>query len=366
MSAGEPSGDASGAALAQAVRSIEPETAFTGIGAERMRAAGFALSADSGGWASMGPLAALGKIPPLYAEMWKHALTLRAHPADVVVLVDFGVFNLRLAKTLRMIGYRAPVVYYFPPGAWLDRYGQAHAVARYTRPLTAFAHQRDYYRWLGLDAAYFGHPLASVVSPRPERPAPSPGGGSVALLPGSREREIERHLDRLLAAFGRLRERRPALRAVAAAAHAGARRLIAERIEAAGHAGAARVVDGAQEALRDADGAWVASGTAVLEAALREVPTVALYVVSPREVEIGRKMWHGPFITLPNILLGRELVPELLQAAASPERLAAEMDRLLNDPSAQLAGMREMRALLGPPDALQQCAQYVVAAARGT
>jgi lipid-A-disaccharide synthase len=360
VSTGEASGDFNAAALAQAIRRIVPDARFEGIGSERMRAAGFTLTANTRGWASMGPLAALAKIPPLYAIMWRHALRLRARPPDVIVLVDFGVFNLRLAKTLRMIGYRGPIVYYFPPGAWLDRYTQAHAVARYTQPLTAFAHQRDYYRWLGLEVAYFGHPLASLIAPRPPRPAPPPDGGSVALLPGSRKREIERHLPRLLAAFAQLKRARPALRGTIGASDADSEDLSRQLLGQAAAGEGLGIVRGSDAALAEADVAWIASGTAVLEAALREVPSVALYVVSEPEIEIGRRMWHGPCITLPNILLGRELIPELLQEAASPARLAEMAAALLDDPTAQLDGVREMRALLGPADALDRCAGFVL------
>jgi len=183
-------------------------------------------------------------------------------------------------------------------------------------------------------------------------------------LPGSREREIERHLPRLLAAFGLLRTKRPALRGSIGAADAGAAVLIESVLAAAPSREGLSVSGGASAALDEADAAWVASGTVVLEAVLREVPSVALYVVSASEVEIGRRMWHGPYITLPNILLGRELVPELLQDGASPEQLARCLEELLVDPSPQIAGMREMRAVLGPPDALQRCAEFVVEQAR--
>jgi len=361
MSAGEASGDMSAAALAEAIRAIVPDVQFEGIGAERMRSAGFRLHSDAHGWSSMGPAAALGKVPGLFLTMWRHAVALRGHSVDVVVLVDFGAFNLRLAKTLRLIGYRGPVVYYFPPGAWMDRYKQAHAVARWTRPLTAFRHQRDYYRWLGLDIAFFGHPLVSLVAPRPPRPPPPSDGGCVALLPGSRRDEVRRHLERLVAAFTVLRARRPRLRGLIAAANAETEELIAQRAFASE---ALQVVRGAGPALDAADAAWIASGTAVLEAALREVPTVALYVVAPSEIEVGRRMWHGPYITLPNILLGKEVVPELLQDAATPERLATELELLLADPFRQQANMRDLRSGLGAPDALQRCAQFVVAVAR--
>jgi lipid-A-disaccharide synthase len=366
MSTGEASGDMSAAALAGAIRALRGDAEFSGIGGERMRAAGFDITADTRGWASMGPVEAVAKIPPLYVVMWRHALALRAKPADAVVLVDFGAFNLRLAKTLRLIGYSGPIVYFFPPGAWLDRYKPAHAVAKYATALTAFEHQRDYYRWLGLEAAYFGHPLVSLIAARPARPPAPPDGGSVALLPGSRQAEIERHLGRLVDAFAILRRSRPALRGAIGAAHADARATIDAilKTRTPDQLAGLEVVAGSASALDGADAAWIASGTAVLEAALREVPIVALYVVAPNEVEIGRRMWHGPYITLPNILAGAEIVPELLQEAASPAGLADAIAPLLADPSQQVAALRALRAMLGPPDALERCARFVVEAAR--
>ncbi len=99
---------------------------------------------------------------------------LRAAPQDLIVLVDFGAFNLRFAKTLRALGYRRPIVYFFPPGAWLDRERQARDVARHTVPLVPFEHQRDFYRSLGLGAAYFGHPLVSLIEPRGAAAAGAP------------------------------------------------------------------------------------------------------------------------------------------------------------------------------------------------
>jgi lipid-A-disaccharide synthase len=367
MSTGEASGEMSAAALATAMRERAAGVTFCGIGSDRMRAAGFAITAETRGWASIGPVEAVAKVAPLFTVMWKHALALRARPPDLIVLVDFGAFNLRLARTLRLLRCRAPILYYFPPSAWLDRERPARAVARYTRPLTPFAHQRDFYRSLGLDVAYFGHPLVSLVPPRPPRPAPAPDAGTVALLPGSRRGEIERHLYRLVDAFDLLRAARPKLRGILSAADADADRLITAMLRSRGaeDTGRLELVRGSQPALDQADAAWIASGTAVLEAALREVPTVAFYVVSRSQVEIGRRVWSGPHVTLPNIVLGKEIVPELLQEDATPERLATALGRALDDPSEQLRGMRELRPLLGAPDALDRCAAYALDLASG-
>ncbi len=356
---GEASGDFLAASLATAMRRLGPDIRFAGIGSERMAEAGIELTTRTTGWGSLGPLEALGRIPPLFANAWRHALWLRRSPWDLVVLVDFGAYNLRLAKTLRGLRYPGPILYFMPPGAWLDRPRQARAVARYATALTAFEHQRDFYTSLGLPIAYFGHPLVSLVEPRETPPLASPDGGVVALLPGSRRSEIARHMGPLLGACRRLRARRPRVRFLIAAADADARNAIEAECEKVFLDGV-RVVRGARAALDPANAAWVASGTAVLEAALREVPTVALYVIAEAQVALARRVWPHPYITLPNIVAGREIVPERLQGDAEPESLAAALDALLRDPAEQLAGMRSLRAALGTAEALPACAAFAV------
>ncbi|MFY9779470.1 MAG: lipid-A-disaccharide synthase [Candidatus Baltobacteraceae bacterium] len=364
MLTGEASGDMLAASLAGAMRELLPGVEFEGIGGERMAAAGFRLTVRTTGWSSMGHVEALGRILPLLGEGLRHAAWLRAEPADLLVLVDFGAFNLRFAQTLRALGYRRPILYFFPPGAWLDRPKQARAVARSTKALTAFARQRDYYRSLDLEIAYFGHPLVSLVAPRPARPVAPGDGGTIALLPGSRRGEIARQLGRLVAACRLLRLRRGRARFVVACADADAEQTIRAELAPLRFEGI-EFVRGARPALDAADAAFIASGTAVLEAALREVPTVALYVLVEAQVAIARRVWNGPYVTLPNLLLERGVVPEFLQDDATPERLAAALDALLADPAPQLAALRQVRGVLGPADALQRCAAFAAALARG-
>ena len=362
FSTGEPSGDFLAASLATAIRERVPGARFSGIGSERMEAAGIALRARTVGWASMGPIEALGRIPPLLASMLTTAFWLRRSPHDLVVLVDFGAYNLRLASFLRFIGYDRPIMYFFPPGAWLDDPKRARAVARTTTPLTAFEHQRDFYTRLQLPIAYFGHPLVSLVDARPARPVAPSDAGCVAILPGSRAGEIERHAGPLLAAAAIVRARRPNVTFVAAAADAASHAAIARAVATSDVP--VRIVRGVAAAFEGADAAWIASGTAVLEAALREVPCVALYIIAKSQVAIAKRVWRGRFITLPNILLDRELVAEFLQDAATPEALAAALLRQLDDPQAQLLGDRELRERLGRPDALARCAEFAVELSR--
>jgi lipid-A-disaccharide synthase len=363
MSTGEPSGDMLAAALAEAMRAREPAIRFEGIGSERMAQAGFRLRVRTSGWASIGLMAALVRIVPLLLIFLIQVVRLRLHPVDLIVLVDFGALNLRLTRSLRRLGYRGPILYYVPPGAWFDDAAQARTVAGTSTALTSLARQRDFYRSLGLPIAYFGHPLLSLVSPRPARPPAAEDGGTVALLPGSRYGEVGRHMPRLIAAAERLYSRRPNLGLIVSAADAGCERLVRDALRGSGIS--ARVVRGSRAALDAADAAIVASGTAVLEAMLREVPCVALYVVSARTERYFRRRWNRKYITLPNLLLDRSVVPEFVQEETTPERLAAALERQLSDPSEQRAAARELRAILGPPNGLERAAEFALALARG-
>jgi lipid-A-disaccharide synthase len=359
FSTGELSGEAAAIALAQAIREIDSDAQFEGIGAEAMRAAGFRLWRNHSGWASMGPLAAIPRIPKLLNAMLRTAAHIIASKPNLVVLVDFGVFNLRLASTLRRFGYEGPILDLFPPGTWLDNEEKARRVSALTVPVTAFKHQYEFYQSIGCRIVYFGHPLASQFPKPAQRPAPPRDGGVIAMMPGSRSGELRRHLPVLAAAYRVLQERRPGLRGVFAAADARGAAQIARALEREALTNVS-IVRGVAAALTDADGAWAASGTAVLETALAGVPVVALYVIPPILIWYGRRMIQHRFITLPNLVLGREVVPELLQEQATPERLADSLDTLMTDPSKQYAASAELRQALGPADALVRCGRFAV------
>jgi lipid-A-disaccharide synthase len=364
FSTGEPSGEASAIELAQEIRKFDPEAQFEGIGSERMRAAGFRLWRDHTGWASMGPLAAIPRIPKLLAAMLRTAFHLLAAKPDLVVLVDFGVFNLRLANTLRRLRYTGPILDLFPPGTWLDNADKARRVSAVAVPVTAFAHQYEFYRSIGCRIVYFGHPLASRYRTRPPRAAPPSDGGVVAILPGSRGGELRRHLPVLFAAYRSLQRRRPKLRGIVGAADERAERTIRRALELQGPSNV-EVVRGVRAAVSPADAAWVASGTAVLETALSGVPAVALYVIPQILIWYGHRMIKHRFITLPNLVLGREVIPELLQDRATPEGLADALDALMTDPTKQYEQFAALREALGPAEALERCARYAAELARG-
>jgi lipid-A-disaccharide synthase len=375
MSAGEASGDFQAALLLRALRAVHPSIACAAIGSDRLRAAGATIATDSTEWASIGPVSAIAKIPGLYLTMRRTDAALRHDPPRVVLPIDFGAFNLRLLDQMRRSGYKGEIIYYFPPGAWLDSEPQARAVARFATPLTAFTRQRDFYHRLGLRCEYFGHPLVSAIQPRaaqaPSWPASlglsAQSGPRIVIFPGSRREEVARMLP-IVASAARELASAPASFVIAGSS---ARRAVqiadVWRRSGSGEPPVIAQGDAIAEAVNSADLAWVASGTAVLETALRAVPQVAFYSISPAQYRIAQRripqFVRGP-LTLPNLLLGRTFVPELLQADLTPQRLLAQTRTLLEDDAAreaQLQGYAELRAALGPPDALDQIARFVAA-----
>lgn len=363
FSTGEASGELLAADLLGALRNRVAVEA-SGIGDLRLERAGVRIVQRTRGWSTLGIYEALRRLPRVVPAGVRAAFALRRDPPDLVVLVDFGAFNLRLAGMLRALGFARPIVYYAPPSAWLDSARRARLVAARCDALTLFRHQAEFYRSLGLPIGYVGHPLVSTIPTRAPRPAAAPGGGLVALLPGSRAGEIARHTPRLLDALARVRETRPQVRAVIVAAGDDAQHEL-EHLLALRSPLPLEIVRDARAALRDADAAAIASGTAVLEAALIGTPAVALYVLGEAQAKIARRIYHGTYVTLPNLVLDEPVVPELLQDAATPAALAEAIATRLDDPRSQLDGYARLRDALGPPDALQRNADWVLGAAAG-
>jgi len=362
--AGEASGDLQAALAVRAMRAMRPELHAAGCGGDRLRSAGAHVVYDTSELASIGPISIIPRIPLLYGILrWLDA-TLRKRPPRVLVPVDAGAFNLRLIARMRGAGYRGPIVYYFPPGAWLDDERQARAVAASAMALTPFERQRDFYRRLGLPVAYFGHPLVSAIAPRPPRPLRA--APLIAVLPGSRREETARHLPVLAsAAAGIERDTSAAFVAVAASAKR-ADQIRALWARCGGPPGLTITREDASAALRGADLAWVASGTAVLEAALVGVPQVMFYVVSIAQYRIAQRRLPAQLlrsIALPNLVMQRRIVPELLQEDFTPARLTEETMRLLDhdvERERMQEGYGELRAALGPPDALERNAAFIL------
>jgi len=374
--AGEASGDLYGARLVTELRRMVPDLDCFGLGGDELQRAGCRSVAHSRDIAVVGfteVLGVLAKARRIFRDLL--AETERQRPA-AALLIDSPGFNLRLARRLRRLG--VPVVYYVSPQVWAWRQGRVKGIARRVRKmLVLFGFEVDFYRDHGVDVRHVGHPLVDEV-PRlphvldrgddlgPGRPA------RIALLPGSRETEVRSLLLAMLQALEVVHRERPievilleapmldpALLDSILAQSA----LPVERVRLGG-ATAAR---GRFAALADCHLALCASGTATLEVGLIGTPMIVLYRVSYFTSLLGRMLLRVPHVGLVNLVLGREVAPELLQDDVRPDRIRSTVERLLGDGTALHAMRRDLEPLrerLGASGASRRAAEEVAAVLR--
>jgi len=364
--AGEASGDLHGATLARALTRLVPEWGLVGMGGERMREAGVRLLHGIEEASVVGISEVAFRLPALLRGLRRLGRHLAEARPSGLVLIDFPEFNLRLARTAAAL--RIPVVYFIAPQVWAWRRGRLRTIARYVhRVLAVFPFEVGLYQEAGVPVEFVGHPLLDVLptlAPEPARQAYAGDGETlVGLLPGSRREEVARHLPLMLQAAGRIQAARPGAQFVLALAPTIPARAVADPLRRGGVA--VRVVSGeTYRVMAGADLLLVASGTATLEAAWFGTPMVVVYRVSPLSYLIGRLVVRGVrHISLPNILAGREIVPELVQGAATSAAMAREALALLDDPGArarQLDALREVRARLGQPGATERAARSIL------
>ena len=355
------------ARVLEELRQLRPGLAAFGMGGAKLRAAGLESLRQAEEMSVMGIAEVLPKIPVILGILRELTAAAEARRPQVALLVDSPDFNLRLAERLKRLGTK--VVYYVSPSVWAWRRGRVRTIARVVdRMLCILPFEERFYEESGVSARFVGHPLAE--RPRPEEPARyraalglAAGRTTVALLPGSRRSEVKRIFPPMLAAAERIRARHPDAQFVVPVAPTLSEGALAPYL--AKHAGLeVKLVPGRTEAAVGAsDAALVKSGTSVLEAALMLRPMVVVYRLSWLTYLVGRLFVRLAHFALVNLLAGRALVPELLQRQASPERMAEEIERLLEDGparAAQLQGLEEVRASLGAPGAPRRVAEEVV------
>ncbi|HEV7787066.1 MAG TPA: lipid-A-disaccharide synthase [Thermoanaerobaculia bacterium] len=350
--AGEASGDLHGARLISELRQRVPGLTAFGLGGDEMRAAGLQAVAHSSEVAVVGiteVLKVLPRIREVFADLL-HEVD-RRRPA-LAVLIDFPDFNLRLARQLK--GRGLGIVYYISPQVWAWRRGRVKTIARLVdRMLVLFPFEVDFYRDHGVDVIHVGHPLVDEVPVLPQvwdRGGEEEKGGPfrIALLPGSRLSEVEALLPTLLAAVGKLAGRLP-IEARIIRAPTVPRELLDEAVELSGLT-VAIVESDRFAAVADSHLALCASGTATLEVGLLGTPMIVVYRLASWTYLLARLLVRLPNVALVNLVLGRRVVPELIQGQANPERIAGEAARLLTDTAARRemrAGLAEVRSRLG-------------------
>ncbi len=346
--AGEPSADQLAGALLRAIHAIEPAAGVSGLGGPQFVAAGGNAIASMDELAVMGLLEVVAHLPRLLAlraRLVRHFLGVRP---DVFVGIDAPDFNLDLELQLRRKGIHT--VQYVGPSVWAWRRNRLRKIARAAeRVLVLFPFEQAFYDAAGIPCTHVGHPLADEIVLEPDRGAArrrlglDAGAIVVALLPGSRRSEIRQHAGVFLQAADWIARQCPEARFVVsqrddaglAVLRDEINRLSLDRLPIQMHR------DRTHDALAAADAALVASGTVTLEALLFKCPMVVAYRMHPVSYHILRALVSVRHVSLPNLLCGAEVVPELLQHQCRPERLGAEVLRWLRDPGACSALRRQ-------------------------
>lgn len=366
--AGEASGDLHGSHLARALLARDPSLKLFGMGGSLMAAAGVEILHDPTAVSVVGFVEVLRSLKTLRRILDSLAGEIARQRPDCVVLIDFPEFNMRLGERAKAHG--VPVVYYFSPQAWAWRRGRARKVAQHATTVCAvFPFEAEVYREAGAHVEYIGHPLVDIVKPTlpPYEAKKTLGvdGASpvISLLPGSRRQELENHLDPMLAAAQLLYKRLPGAVFLLPLAHTVAR----SGIEAKLPSGLpVRLVERmTYDALAISDAAVAAMGTVTLEAALIGCPFVGVLRLSSSTYWIAKRLYKEKYAALPNIVAGREVAPELIQDAATPERIADAVLTILEPRrrEAIVQGFDEIRERLGGSGAVDRAADAILRAA---
>ena len=313
------------------------------MGSERLAALGVDIVHDYRDISVTGlseVLSHMGHIRRAFDDVKNH---LRSRRPDVVILVDFPGFNMRIARFASSLGI--PVVYFIPPQVWAWKKGRLRQIKEYvSKVICILPFEKELYAGEGIPAAYVGHPFAHTVKPSLSREEflegiGAPSGPVLTIMPGSRRNEIRRHIPVLSKIISIVRSKRPDITIAMP---------VAESVDGSEFAsllkdipGIIPIRGGAYNALAYCDAAIIASGSATLEAALLETPTIIIYRISWLSYYIARMIVSVDNIGLPNIIAGEQVFPEFIQRL-KPESIANTALSMIQK------GRRDIAGKLGP------------------
>jgi len=367
--AGERSGDIYGAGLARALQARLPGLEVFGCGGEAMRQAAVDTVVDSHQIAIAGITEVISGIPRVYRAFHQLLDEVDRRQAQLAILIDFPDFNLRLARQLKK--RQIPVVYFVSPQVWAWRKGRVQKLKeRIAKMIVIFDFEEGIYKQAGVPVEYVGHPLVDMVRPHLTRQEFFTKVGldasvpTVALLPGSRQQEVRTNLPVMLDAATRLTVNRKLQFLVAVAPTVDPRWLETTLLECyVGRATVRAAVHATYDAMQHSELAVVASGTATLEAAIRERPMVVVYRVSALTWLVGKLLVKVPYYSMVNILAKKELVPELMQRDFTAPNVAARVEYLLDHAEAReemIRGFQALKPRLGQSGAIERAADAMV------
>jgi lipid-A-disaccharide synthase len=363
LSAGEASGDTYGAQLIDALRQFAPGSTFFGMGGEKMRASGCELLIDAKDVAVVGLVEVVKHLPDI-RRRFKHLVAEAARrKPDAAILIDFPDFNLRLARELHGLGI--PVFYFVSPQIWAWRTGRVKQIRKYVRKMIViFPFEQEFYARHGVEVSYVGHPLAYEPPPQISREEFAAQHGLdpkklwIALLPGSRRKEVRLNLPPLAEAAGLLQKQgefefllpvastlsdawlceqleaqglKPQFINAPDAALKGRSSTPALAAEVETKAPQTHLSTNARATLMHSRAAVVASGTATVEAALSGTPFVVVYRLAPLTWLLGRRLVKLDTFAMPNLIAGKKIVPELIQKDFTAQNVARELNAIIPD-----------------------------------
>lgn len=363
---GEASGDLNASQLAQSLKRLEPEIEISAVGGALLRQAGANIIYDIKDIACLGFFDIVKQLPKFIALKKLLLEKISIQKFDLVILVDFSGFNLRLAKALNK---SIPIIYYVSPQVWASREGRVKSIKEYiSRMIVLFKFEEEFYKRHGIDATFVGHPLLDIVKPAMEKAEfqrkfnISGSRPVIALLPGSRIQEIKHILPVMLGASVLISKQIPGIQFVIAKSTQVDLGIYQRIIN--GFDLDLKIVEGkTYDCLDIARFCLVASGTATLETAIMQKPFAVIYKMGLLNYLLYRPQVKVPYIGMVNIVADKKIVPEFIQFNATPQKISEEVISFLENPSSaerMRNELRQIKSLLGVPGAGLRASQIIV------
>ncbi len=367
--AGEASGDMHGAQLVRALRQLEPDLVVCGMGGEGLAAQGVEILYDAAKLAVVGIFEVISHLYDIRKALKILEQRLRNQSVDLLILIDYPDFNFILAKKAKRLGI--PILYYISPQVWAWRAGRARTIGKLVdRMAVILPFEKDFYREKGVEVDFVGHPSIETVKSNTSRTAflekhgiNDPDVKVVGILPGSRKSEISTMLPIFLDTAQRLSRSNNNLVFFLPLAPTLSIADLENNGLASSNINIKVVREDRYDLMAACDAVMAASGTVTLELAILNVPMVVAYRVSPITYFLGRHLIKVKYVSLVNLVAGKEVVPEFLQRDAVPEKLHKSIEEILNNQDVReemLTQLEEVRSKLGGPGASKRVAQMAL------
>jgi len=364
---GEASGDLYGGKLAKTLKELSPDVELEGMGSSNMAGAGVKIIFHLRELSCIGALEVIPKIPKFIRRLKEVSNYLEKTKPNLLILIDFPEFNMRLAKVSKRLNI--PTVYYIPPTVWAWRRGRAKTMAKLVdKVISIFDFEAKIYQEAGNNVEFVGHPLIDLAVPKMNKEMActefnlDPNKKIIGILPGSRKKEVEILLPIMLSSTIKIQTYLPDIQFILPLAPTLSTRDIFPILHLISHI---KVVENnVYEVMNISDLLIIASGTATLEAACLGIPMIIIYKLNWLTWQLGKLLVSTRgFIGLPNIVAGKEVVPELLQNRANPKSISQYALNLLKDENKRLEmknHLREVKQKLGSSGATIEAAKTIL------